>query len=284
MIALRQMTADDVPLGMRLKNQAGWNQTEADWRRFLELEPEGCFVAERNGQPAGTATTCVFDSVGWIAMVLVDETQRHRGIGSRLVERALAYLQRRGVRTVRLDATPLGRPIYRRLGFVEEYELTRLEGTVTAGGGDGANDEQVVEGVAASQMENLIALDRQVTGTDRRRLIERLARECDDAVGLSVSEGRLPGYVMLRQGSRATQIGPAGALTAEVGRALGNWALRQCAGRPVFIDVPCENGPAIQWAEAAGLVPQRCLTRMCLGEPIHDRRELLWASSGPEKG
>ena len=72
MIRVRGMTVDDVPLGMRLKGQAGWNQIEADWRRFLALEPDGCFVAELDGKPVATTTTCVFDSVAWIAMVLVD--------------------------------------------------------------------------------------------------------------------------------------------------------------------------------------------------------------------
>ena len=69
MIAIRLMTTRDVPLGMRLKEQAGWNQTEADWRRFLHLEPDGCFVAELDGVPVATTTTCVFGTTAWIAMV-----------------------------------------------------------------------------------------------------------------------------------------------------------------------------------------------------------------------
>ena len=48
MIHIRTMTAEDVPLGMRLRGQARFNQTEADWRRFLDLEPDGCFVAENS--------------------------------------------------------------------------------------------------------------------------------------------------------------------------------------------------------------------------------------------
>src|SRR5215470_13964397 len=102
------MTVDDIPLGMRLKEQAGWNQTEADWRRFLDLEPEGCFVAELDSVPAGTTLTCTFGPVAWIAMVLVDAALRGRGIGKALMVHALDFLDRRGVRTVRLDATPLG--------------------------------------------------------------------------------------------------------------------------------------------------------------------------------
>ena len=76
------MTVADIPLGLELRQQAGWNQTESDWRRFLELQPDGCFVAEWEGKPVGTTTTCLFDDIGWIAMVLVEQAARHRGIGT----------------------------------------------------------------------------------------------------------------------------------------------------------------------------------------------------------
>src|SRR5438094_415209 len=98
------MGLEDIPLGMRLKQQAEWNQTEADWRRFLDLEPEGCFVAVLDGESVATVTTCVFGAIGWIAMMLVDVRVRGRGIASALMRHALEYLDGRGVRTVRLDA------------------------------------------------------------------------------------------------------------------------------------------------------------------------------------
>src|SRR5262245_62056873 len=124
------MRAGDVSLGMRLKQQAGWNQVPADWRRFRALEPEGCFVAELDGVPVGTTTTCLFGPVAWVAMVLVDEAVRGRGVGTALMTHALQFLDDCGVRSVRLDATPLGRPLYEKLGFVAQFELVRYAGTL----------------------------------------------------------------------------------------------------------------------------------------------------------
>src|SRR5437870_5411367 len=132
MFHIRPMTVADLPVGMRLKQQAGWNQTEADWRRFLALEPDGCFVAERDGAPVGTTTTCTFGPVAWIAMVLVDPAVRGQGIGKALMRHALAYLDRCGVRSIRLDATPMGQPLYEQLGFQVEYPLARYEGMLPA--------------------------------------------------------------------------------------------------------------------------------------------------------
>jgi hypothetical protein len=34
MISLRPLTRAEIPLGMRLKAQAAWNQLEADWLRL----------------------------------------------------------------------------------------------------------------------------------------------------------------------------------------------------------------------------------------------------------
>ena len=33
----------------------------------------------------------------------------------------------RGIPSIRLDATPQGRPVYQRLGFEDEYELCRMQ-------------------------------------------------------------------------------------------------------------------------------------------------------------
>jgi hypothetical protein len=51
-----------------------------------------------------------------------------------------------------------------------------------------------------------------------------------------------------------------------------------------MVDVPRANEAATALVRTAGLTEQRSFTRMCRGEPVRDRPELVWASSGPEKG
>jgi hypothetical protein len=52
----------------------------------------------------------------------------------------------------------------------------------------------------------------------------------------------------------------------------------------VFVDIPQQNPGPIAAAEAIGLRVQRTLTRMCRGPLPDERTEMIWASSGPEKG
>ncbi len=121
-VQLRLMTVDDIPEAMRLKDLAGWNQTAADWERFLSANPEGCFVAERDGRVVGTSTTIVYEGrFAWIGMVLVEEQFRGQGIGTVLLERAIGYLDYRNIPCMKLDATPQGRILYEKLGFLSEY-------------------------------------------------------------------------------------------------------------------------------------------------------------------
>ena len=86
-MTIRPMTAADIPAGMRLRELAGWNQTEQDWQRFLKLAPSGCFVACVDGRVRGTVTTLDFEKrLGWVGMVLVDPEYRRQGMGTGLLE------------------------------------------------------------------------------------------------------------------------------------------------------------------------------------------------------
>jgi len=281
MLHVRTMTPDDVPLGMRLKDIAGWNQTEADWRRLLALEPAGCFLAEWDRRPAGTACVSVFPPLGWVSMVLVDPPVRGRGIATRLMQHALTYLDGRGVPTVRLDATPLGRAVYERLGFVAEYEVARWEGPAAGRIGP---VPVMLDPVAPADMAAVAALDEAATGADRRRLLDRLRAEHPEAMKVLTRGGHPAGYSCIRPGSRAMQIGPVVALDADAGEALADAALCDCAGRTVFADIPVPNLAAMRWAESHGLRVQRQFTRMRRGRPVPDRPMSLWAGFGPEKG
>jgi GNAT superfamily N-acetyltransferase len=280
MILVRRMIVQDVPLGMHLKEQAGWNQTEADWRRCLELQADGCFVAERNGVPVGTVTTCIFGSIAWIAMVLVDSAWRGQGIGRALLDHALAFLDGRGVGSVRLDATPLGRPLYAKLGFVEEYTLTRYEGVLSTAT---SRDKITVDEVRPDDLERLLQLDCEITGTERAALLQRLFAESPHEWRMMARGGDVLGFSTARAGSRAWHVGPCVA-NDEAGPALLAEAFRRHVDERVFVDVPVDHVAAIAAVQGAGLTAQRPLFRMCRGPRPRERREGLWASFGPEKG
>jgi predicted N-acetyltransferase YhbS len=215
-------------------------------------------------------------------MVLVDPRFRRRGAGTALLRHAIEHLDGKGVRTLLLQATPLGRPLYEKLGFEAEHELARYEGRPAAGPGSA-----LVRPARPEEVESLVELDRAATGTDRGRLIRRLVEEAPHDTRVLEKDGGLLGFLLSRPGAKALQIGPCAAGfsgRSEVGEILLGDAFRRHAGQLVFIDVPLRNAAAVRMAEAHGLAPQRRLLRMRRGEPVLERPESIWASSGPEKG
>ncbi|MBC7856748.1 MAG: GNAT family N-acetyltransferase [Pirellulaceae bacterium] len=284
MIPIRLMTAEDLPLGMRLKSQAGWNQTPADWRRFLAMQPEGCLVAELDGVAVGTAVVTAFEAVALISMVLVEQEHRGRGVGKALMNRAIQVAEELGCRTIRLDATPLGRPLYEALGFVAQYGLTRYAGMSGAVGDPSTTASLVVRFSGFEDINAILTMDAAVTGTQRGKFLTRLFAEEPSAVRVAQRDGRIAGYFAFRPGSDALQLGPCIALTDEAGIALLTDALSRYIGSRVYWDFPSSHSGAVALAKSAGLSAQRQLLRMCRGEAVNDDDARLWASSGPELG
>jgi predicted N-acetyltransferase YhbS len=277
-IKLRVMTLDDIPEAMRLKDTAGWNQTSIDWVRFLSATPEGCFVAEYRGDVIGTSTTIIYEGrFAWIGMVIVDEQYRGQGIGTSLLEQAIRFLDLQRVPTIKLDATPQGRPLYEKFGFRSEYNIERwmLKRTVK---------ENAVENWTVS-IKEILQIDRDIFGANRSDLLSSLSQEAPHLALLEQQEGENTGYSFARLGSRADQMGPWVARNEDVAERLLNLFLSRSARELIFIDCLRLNPWAIPLVKAHGFELSRPLTRMFRGTNKYPGQPgLLCASLGPEFG
>ena len=162
------MVSKDFGFARYLTETVGWNYSISDFERLSYFEPEGCFVAEQNGEPVGIVTTTTYGKLAWIGSLIVLKHYHGRGIGSELTRNAIRYLRTKGVETVRLDAVPKAIPLYKRLGFKEEYDSLRFIGT---------GQKMICREV--SQMENkdlesVILLDTRFFGTNRERVLRRV--------------------------------------------------------------------------------------------------------------
>jgi predicted N-acetyltransferase YhbS len=278
---IRTMTPADVPEGMRLKDIAGWNQTKEDWKRFLQADPEGSFVAERNRRVAGTVTTITYEGrFAWIGMVLVDPQLRGKGIGTALLLKALSYLDSKNVQCVKLDATPLGKPIYARLGFRIEYELERHSST---------REPRIQPGPEHSEstaaVETVLELDREVFGADRSALLRSVASSAPELVITSSMGDTVDGFALGRKGSQADHLGPWVASNARAAREVFERFLPHSRRNVIVVDVVKHNPWAPVLVAESGFQFSRSLTRMYRGENAHPGRpDLLCAILGPEFG
>jgi ribosomal protein S18 acetylase RimI-like enzyme len=288
------MTQADISAGMRLKEIAGWNQTKEDWERFLQAHPEGCFVAEWNGQVAGTVTSIIYENrFAWIGMVLVDPQLRGQGIGTALLLEAIEHLDAKKIPCVKLDATPQGKPIYARLGFRIEYEIARhsLTREATHPHAAAETDRASIKTNgpatpdAAEQIEALLEMDREVFGADRSALVRSLADSAPDLVAITRTGSVVKGFALGRKGSRADHLGPWAARDGLAAREVLEGFLLRSERQVVFVDALSDNPWAPALLAANGFQFSRNLTRMYRGENAHPGRpDLLCAILGPEFG
>jgi ribosomal protein S18 acetylase RimI-like enzyme len=266
------LTAADVPGALALSSKVGWNQTADDWRLFIA---RGRTIGRFDGDAGliATAAALPYDGFGYISMVIVDPAWRRRGLAHRLMGECIETLRGQG-RAALLDATPAGALVYRGLGFVELATMERWEGE-----GAAARISGTAERLARDDVNGLIAADAAAFGAHRRFLLEDfLAR--DGTVAWNCDGG----YLVMRQGYRATQIGPLVAPSAQAARILLATAIAAARGC-VFLDLFTTWPDLAGLLEACGFVRQRPFIRMALDRaslPGDPRR--LAIAAGPEFG
>jgi predicted N-acetyltransferase YhbS len=283
-IQIRLLDRRDVAEAMRLKEAAGWNQTEDDWRRLLRLGPRGCFAATVGGKVVATTTTTVYGrALAWVGMVLVDQRFRRKGIATALVRAALDGLEAEGVEAVKLDATPEGAPVYEGLGFEAELRIERWIGTA-----GGRTPESGTPGDAAPRQlfEKVFEFDRRAFGADRSELLQTLSDEACITPSLRVGgDGLLRGYALARRGSPACYAGPVVAEDVETAAYLLDDVLGRLGGGRVYVDLNTTFEGGAPELSARGFVKQRELVRMRRGKrtPAGTSRS-VFAIAGPEIG
>jgi len=259
------LTDADAADALPLSAEAGWNQTEDDWRIFIRHGH--CFGIRAEGVLVATAAALPYDGFGFVGMVLTTAAWRHRGFGTRLLGCAVVALTGAG-RIAVLDATPAGRPIYGRQGFLPIDALERWAG-------EAVGTPRTVSVPVATIAE----FDALAFGARREFLFADFLRR-PGTVAL-IEPG---GCAIARNGRRATQIGPVVATHEAQAIELLRRLLGHLRG-PVFLDVPTRWISLVEWLEAQGFRRQRPFTRMAL----HRARQFghparLFAVAGPEFG
>src|ERR1041385_7999133 len=269
---LRIMTEQDVPGGIRLNTLSGWNQTAGDWRRFLENSPRGCFVMEHDGKVVGTAATIPYESrFAWIGMVLVDPEYWKQGIGTALLKKAIEHLDSSGIPTMKLDATPQGKPIYAKLGFVEEYEIERWILKREPGATSPAT-ASTYAALSEMEREQIFRADKEFFGADRRFLLRALCDESPEFATAVWQDGLPQGYAFGRRGLFADHLGPWMARNREAAEKILRGFLAKSSRETLIVDYMKSNSASVDLLGACGFVPSRPLTRMVHGPNAYPGR------------
>lgn len=223
-LLLAPMGAEHLRQAEALSRAAGWPHRVQDWA--LILSRSRGVVALDGDRVVGTAMATPFGPVATMNMIIVHEAMRGRGLGRRIMERAMAALS---PREWRLVATTDGLPLYEKLGFRVSGEVLQHQGIAQAASG-GLPDAWA----EAADAPALAALDCAATGMKRAGLIGALLRE--GRVLVLREAGEAVAFAALRPFGLGEVAGPVVARTGEEARALLATLLSRRAGRFLRVD------------------------------------------------
>lgn len=288
-VTFREMTAADLDAGLRLCRLSHWNQVARDWQQFLHLTPGGTVVAENpHGLVVGSVATMRYAGVpagrdvAWLAMVLVDPAVRGQGIGTALLHEGLARVA--DVPLVGLDATPLGQPLYTKLGFRVHGGITRMA-RIASPVAPGLLDAPGLRPATPADDAAIALLDAEATGLDRRALLSWLREGSPELAWVQERGGHVRGAILGRPGHGFTHLGPIVAPGTDGAVRLLRAALASAGHAPVLIDATDEHASFRDGLEALGFTAQRPFARMYRGDARpHAGGSTPFAVIGPEFG
>jgi GNAT superfamily N-acetyltransferase len=269
---------------MALSRAAHWNQNEADWRLMLRLgKGFGLSGADRS-LVASIVVLPYENKFAWISMVLVALEQRRRGHASRLLHRALDYLQSHGLTAV-LDATPAGHAVYAQEGFCDTWGFQRYS-LDAAHPVSGWQDEPGLglSNLRDSDWPEILQLDRPAFGASRESLLRALGLRLPQAALVARRGSNICGFLFGRDGRAAHQLGPLVAADQPTAQALLEHALARLSP-PLYMDIADRHSSLRSWASMRGFSVQRPFTRMVHGaaQAPGDNRSVMLVA-GPELG
>ena len=258
-VVIRQMSRDDIAAASELSEEQLWPHRPEDWSFFLDTG-EG-LVAEYEGRVVGTTMGWRFgDDMASIGMVIVSPAMQGRGIGRKLMEAMIARL---GDRTVVLNATDEGLPLYRKLGFVETGVIQQHQGQVNDVPLPSLRSGERVRPTGRADGA-LPALYGAASGMDRSELFRFLSKQSRTVV--HTRNHHPAGFAMLRRFGRGWSVGPVVGSDTDSARALILHWLAVKRGSFCRLDVTGDSGLG-PWLEMLGLPCVGTVRSMVRGTP-----------------
>ncbi len=279
MADFRVMTTEDEGYFMQLMDLVGWGMTQGDYSRMLVFSPEGLFIASIDGVDLGMVATVNYGDISWIGNLVVLPESRGKGVGAALMEKAIDYLTGAGAKSIRLDGIQLAVPLYRRLGFKDEYWSLRYTGVATN------NESKNTQPMTEADLKTIGDFDESIF-KDSRHEVVRYTFETNPELAFTAWDGdELVGYIMAKHGKTNIKIGPWLSKDSRIAEDLLFSVMNQVEGSDMWVGLPEGNKKGVSILERHGFTPLQSSLRMCYGDCSKvEKVEYVYGLGGPDKG
>jgi len=258
-LRLRDMTPEDLAASQALSSEAQWPHRLEDWDLMLSVGFG--VVAERDGRIVGTTMAWPYGAdAATLGMVIVSQACRGEGVGRKLMD---SVMERLGERTILLNATEDGTPLYRKLGYEPVGTIHQHQGAAFSVPVARLRKGERVRPLGASDAAAVIELDRRATGLQRAELMTAVLKS---GQGVILDRGgEAVGFALFRRFGRGYVVGPVVSPDRDGAKALISHWLGSNAGMFIRVDTPGDSGLSA-WLEEMGLKEVDRVTTMVRGE------------------
>jgi hypothetical protein len=229
------MTREECRLALEWAAQEGWNPGINDAECFYAADPNGFFLAELNGIPAGCLSAVAYDDqFGFAGFYIVKQELRNQGIGHKLIEQASAYM---GNRTVGNDAVIAQQETYRKYGFQLAYRNIRYRGIALSA----VEYIPEITELHKTPFDQLAAYDRGMFPAERSVFLKCWINQSEGTALGYLKNGVLSGYGVIRKCRQGYKIGPLFADDKEIADHLFKALAGKVSGYEFFLDIPEPN-------------------------------------------
>jgi ribosomal protein S18 acetylase RimI-like enzyme len=283
--SIRRLVEKDIEFAYQMVIAEGWNDGKNDVKRMFNYEPNGSFIAEAKGSPVGHVFTVNYGRLGWIGWLIVKPEYRRKGVGTLLMKRAVDYLLRCRVETIKLEAVPEISDLYRKLGFVDEFDSMRFRGI--------CRKKLPRKGICTSLMKRdevseIARFDSDYFGADRRKVLNSIYQENPKLCFVSYDGPVVAGYILCRKAMSGHKLGPfvCNPQTPQVARELLTTLVRELGqDTTIYAGVPVVNEEATRVFREFGFEQYSKSIRMYFGRKLETEKVGgVFAIGGPMKG
>lgn len=121
-----------------------------------------------NGITVAIGTTLLHKDSAWLASIIVHPDHRKNGYGTIITKQLVDSIDTKQFSTIYLDATDMGYPVYKKLGFELEAVYAHLKSSENITGLDLSN---LIVPYNPEYMEQVLQLDKNILGEDRQDTI-----------------------------------------------------------------------------------------------------------------
>jgi GNAT superfamily N-acetyltransferase len=282
--SLRLFKESDIEFAYETTKIEGWNYAKKDIQRMFSYNPLGCFIAEINGKRVGHVFSVNYEKLGWVGLLIVRTEYRGKSIGTLLMKKAINHLLSSGVETIRLEAVSSIATIYRKLGFVDEYDSLRFLGINRKIDSSASSKVKLLR---KETIKEIAKLDAEYFGANRIKVLSSLYHDHPKLCFVSYAGSKLVGYIMCRKAEKGYRVGPwvCNPENSQAAREL----LTKCMetiGRNVklYVGVPAVNQKVVEILQGFGFERYSKSIHMRFGKELNEFVNGIFSIGGPEKG